>query len=339
MPTELFESTGGIDPDAFSADLFPSDPPSGDSAHSEESPAAVSSQGHVPPAGSSTTPATPAAAGAAADAGMSQAQYDALPKSWKKEMEAEWKTASPALRKYAHEREQQVTEGITRYRQGSDRWNQVTSPFEAIIAEYPDVNVAEILSTLASNHIQMIKASPAERRTHAMALARGYGVDLTPQQAQAVVDGAAQAAPSTPQVDGFSPGQLAQLERTFGPVLATVKQNSAFVQKQLEDSANAEVDKFFSDPKNEFVNDVANDILSIIKKGQATSLPEAYELAIMRNPEVKGRYLQSLALKATPPAANLPKLPNVKSSATPIRPAKAGSIDDTIDGVIKKHFG
>ena len=336
---DTFESTGGIDPAAFSADLFPSEDSSEASEHRDESSAAVSSPEHsTPPEASTTPPATQAAAGAAADAGMSQAQYDALPKSWKKEMEAEWKAASPALRKYAHEREQQVTEGITRYRQGSDRWAQVTSPFEAVIAQYPNVNIAEILSTLASNHIQMIQATPEQRRAHAMALARGYGVDLSPQQAQAVVNEAAQTPAAAQPATGFSPAQMEILQTNFGPAFEAVRKTSAYVEQQIADAANQEVDKFFSDPKNEFVNEVTEDILVLIKTGKAASLSEAYELAVMRNPNVKGRYLQSLAAKANPPGALLPKLPNVKSTATPVRSKKPATIDDTIDSVIAKHY-
>ena len=334
---DTFEATGGIDPAAFSADLFPADTPSGDSEPSEGGPQAVSSDGRTPPSESSTPAPTQAAEGAAAQAGLSAAEYDALPKSWKKEMEAEWKAASPALRKYAHEREAQVTEGISRYRQGADQWSRVTSPFAEVVKAYPDVNISEILATLASNHIQMIQATPEQRRVHAMALARGYGVDLTPAQAAAAADaGAAVAAGNTP--DDFSPGQMQRLQSAFGPAFEAVRKTSAYVEQQIATSASAEVDKFFSDPKNEFVNEVADDILALIKTGKAEGLPEAYELAVMRNPAVKGRYPASLAAKNAPPAASRPKLPNVKSTPTVPRSVKPATIDDTIAGVIAKHF-
>jgi len=340
-PNEDFAATNGIDPDAFGASLFDSPEPR------DESSRAVSSPEHSTPSGESSTPpaadvkTTPVPEGAE-NAGITQEAWDALPKSWRKDMEASWKTATPEVRKYVHERETQIQHGINQYRSGADNWNKVVSPFQEVLREYPDANITEILSTLANNHLQMVRASPAERVQHALALARGYGVELTVKQAQALAEnvaegGAPQAA--TPQAEGFSPSQLAYLERTFGPVVANARQSAEYVQSQLQTAAEAEVDKFFSDPKNEFVHEVGNDILAIMQARQAKNLAEAYEIAVLRNPAVKPRYVASLAAKSAPPPSSAPTLPNVKSSATPIKaPKKTGSIDDTIADVIAKHY-
>lgn len=317
-----FESTGGIDPTTFGESLFSSvedkepSTPSGDSSDGlpAELPRAVEGSPIEAPAG------------------ISQSAWDALPKSWKREMENEWKTTPESMRKYVHEREQQVTEGITGYRQGHDSWNRVTQPFQAIMAEYPNANPQEILATLAQNHIQMVRATPAERRTHALALARGYGVDF--ETAAAVVD--AQANNQAPQT--FSPGQLAELNRIMGPSMQDSRESANFVKQQQSQTATAEVDKFFSDPANAYVNEVAGDILELMKNGRATSLSEAYELAVLRNPEVKARYFTDMATKSAVPPTLASKLPNVKSSATPKGKAKAGTMDDTIAEVIARNY-
>jgi hypothetical protein len=331
-----FESTGGVDPAAFAADLFPPATTSSETAaNTGEGHTAVSS-GTPEPSAAVSTP-TPAAEGAAAQAGMTEDQYAALPKSWRKEMEADWKTASPAIRKYAHEREQQVTEGITRYRNDATSWSKVITPFQTILAEYPDVNPAEILSTLASNHLAMVRASPTERAQHAMALARGYGVELTAKEAAQVA--AAGEATAQASQDGFTPAQIEQLNRMLSPVLAPIAKNTEFVNKQLSDAATREVDAFFSDAKNEFVNEVANDILQLMQTGKVESLAEAYELAVMRNPEVKAKYLTKLATLAAPAPTTAVKLPNVKSSATPARKGeKPATMDETMNAVIAKHY-
>lgn len=343
MPGEVkeFESTGGIDPTAFAADLFPSnnEPPEPSGKPAE----AVSSPADTPPSGGSpSADTTPAASAAAANAGMSQETYDALPKAWRKEMEAEWKGMSVGARKYVYEREKQAQDGISFYKPGAENWGRVVDPFKDVIAQYPDANLPEILSTLANNHLMMLRSTPEQRREHAIALARGYGVDLTPQQAQAAVNAGAAVADQAgvpPQPDGFSPAQIKILERTFGPLLQTVQHTSQFVNKQLSDAAQVEVDKFFSDKNNEFVNEVAEDILSLIKNNQARNLLEAYEIAVMRNPEVKAKYLTALAKKSTPPPSTASNLPNVKSSATPISQSKPLTIDQTVDSVIRKHYG
>lgn len=332
-PADEFESTGGIDPQAFAADLFPA-PSSEGAANSDEGHTAVSSGTPESSAALSTPPVTTEAAeGAAADAGLTADQYAAMPKAWRKEMEAEWKTASPGVRKYVYEREQQVTEGISRYRAGSESWNKVMTPFQSILSEYPDVNPAEILSTLAANHLAMVRATPAERAQHAMALARGYGVELTAKEA------AQAAAAGEVAADDFTPGQLARLQQMLGPVLAPIAKTTEFMNKQLAASAESQVDAFFSDTKNEYVNEVADDILQLMQTGKVESLAEAYEMAVMRNPAVKAKYLAKLAAATTPVPSKAETLPNVKSSSTPPRGAKPGTMDDTMQAVLAKHYG
>lgn len=320
MPGEndLFESTAGIDPVEFGSSLFE---PSG---HSEGGDAGVSPAERTSPPEGSPVPAE-------APAGVTQAEWDVLPKAWKKEMEAQWKTATPEFRQYVHEREKQVTDGISRYSASAQNWAKVTQPFEAIMQEYPDADPATILATLAQNHIRMVKSTPDERRQHAAALARGYGVEF--ENAVAKEENG-----QAPQIDGFTQQQIDTLNRTFGPMIHSAKQSSDYMQNQVRTAANAEVDKFFSDPKNTYVNEVADDILSLMKKGQAESLTEAYEIAILRNPAVKARYIASLAAQNAGTASTASKLPNVKSSATPRSPGKSASIDDTIDAVIAKHY-
>ena len=313
-----FESTGGLDPAAFAADLFPKEP----SAPSEGSPAAVSPPEHTPPAEGSPTPA---ADGAAAQAGLTPEAYDALPKSWKREMEADWKLASPAVRKYVHQRETQVTEGISGYRANAESWSKAMAPFQEALRQHPDMNMSEILATLGSNHVKMLSATPAERREHAIALARGYGVDF------------GTAITGQPAED-LTPAQQAYLDRKLAPLMGSVQQSHDFVSKQIQDTATKDVDTFFSDPKNEFVNEVGEDILGIMQKGQAQSLAEAYQLAVLRNPTVRPKFIASLTPKSVPPPSNASKLPNVKSSATPRSPSKAGSMDDTINSIVAKHY-
>ena len=160
MPGE-FESTGGIDPTDFASDLFPDTLKTAAPETSEPSSAAVSSPDHTSPSGAAPSTAQEAS-------GLTPAAWDAMPKSWKKEREADWKEIKPSARQYIHEREQQVTQGISQYRGAAEQWNKVVSPFSDILAQYPDANMVEILSTLAANHMQMIQATPAERRAHAL---------------------------------------------------------------------------------------------------------------------------------------------------------------------------
>lgn len=331
MPSpDDFEKTGGIDPAAFAADLFPA-AKSEPAEHSAANPEVVSpSAAAAPSAGS--PPSTPVPAAAPVE--MTQAAWDALPKAWKKEMEAEWKGLPETTRKYVHDRESQVTRGMGQYRSAAENWNKVAAPFESLRDQFPDANLTEILSTLANNHLQMVRATPEERRQHALALARGYGVDFA--EAKAAVD--AGTAPSPPGQDGFTPAQVRALQELLGPLVETTKQTSAFVNKQTEQATQNEVDKFFSDPKNEFAEEVAADILDLLKSGRVRDLGEAYQLAVLQNPGVKVKYLQKLMAEAAPKPTSASKLPNLKPAATPPSPAKPRTMDDTFAAVLEKHY-
>lgn len=308
------ESTGGIDAEAFGASIFEPSGPSDSNNGDVSSPELAAT-----PEGSSPAPAA-------------LAEWDSLPKSWKQDMGETWKTATPEFRKYVYERENQMRDGISSYKSNATSWENATAPFKELMERYPEADSAKIMATLANNHVRIAQGSPEEKRSHLMALARGYGVDF--EQARAAVD--AQGVPAP--VEGFTDAQLRILNDRFGPALRTIEDNSRFVDSQRTEAASKEVDKFFSDPKNEFVNEVADDILGLMKKGQVKDLSEAYEFAVMRNPAVKARYFASLAAAANPPASNASKLPNVKSAATPRNgSAKPQTIDETIAAVMSKY--
>jgi hypothetical protein len=248
-----------------------------------------------------------------------------MPKSWRKEMEAHWTSTTPEVRKYVHEREQQAFRGIQQYARGNENWTKLVKPYEQVLQENPDIDPVEMMSGLARNHLILTRGTPEQKRQLFQAMQKHYGLD-----------GAAPASgqPQTP----FTPEQLAFLNRTLGPVMQHTQASISEARQRQLAEATSSVDRFFSDPQNEFAEDVGQDMLEILKKGQTTDLTEAYELAIMRNPEVKAKFLAKLASKAAPAAANPPAL-NVKSSTTPATPSKPGSIDDTMAAITKKHYG
>jgi hypothetical protein len=270
------------------------------------------------PAGETTpiveTPAAPAAE-----------PWQAMPKSWKKEMEAHWGTMTPEQRQYVHHREEQAFRGIQQYARGHEAWSKITEPYQEILSQHPDVNPVELMGGLARNHFLLSQGTPQQKRAMLDAMAQHYGIDLG-QPAPA-------AAPSP-----FTPEQTAMLQKLLGPVVQQTQSYAESVRQGRVAEAQKAVDTFFSDPQYEFSGEVGQDMLDLLKKGRATDLPEAYELAVMRNPEVKAKYLAKLASQANgqpKPAATL----NLKSSTTPARQPKPASMDETMDAIVKKHYG
>lgn len=315
MPTPFEEAAGGNTPGST-----PSLPALGDSSQENSGEQSVS----LPSGSGEGSPPSPA-----------PAAWDSLPRSWKKDYETHWGSLPPEVRQYIHTREEEVRNGISAYRGGHERWTKAIQPFESVLQQHPDVDPVQLVQVLAQNHLALVQGTPQQRKDLLLQVAKHYGVDFA-QAANAASGG--QPSPGAQPAAGFTPEQMQMLQQMLGPMYEQVRTALSFTQEQRVAEAKTSVDKFFSDPKNVYAEDVAQDMLQILQARKAETLEEAYELAIMRNPEVKARYLADLAAKANP-GNNPPPATNLKSSPTPAEPPKPKTMDDTIDAVIRKHYG
>lgn len=260
--------------------------------------------------------------------------WDAVPKSWAQEVHSHWEKVSPEVRQYIHKRETDVEKGIRTYSEGHQRWQRL----HGVLAPHadPDTDVTGLYETLAQNHVALVKAEPAQRRAMLAQLAKAYGVDFA-TAAEAHARGG----------EGAEDGRLTRaqveelLEQRLTPLQRRIQEGDRAAQQEHARRVQAAVDAFFSDPKNEFVSEVAPQMLDLIQKEGIRDLQRAYELAILSVPEVKAKYLAKLAAEAgggqgggKPPGD--PR--NIKSDAGGAPPDKPGTIDETMAGVISKYY-
>ena len=256
----------------------------------------------------------------------------AMPKSWKKENQPIWEKMPAEAQTYWQEREGQFFKGIQQYKAGHDLWGMLVQPYSQMLQANPSVNVVELMQGLMNVHLELMdqNGDPARKAQIAQVLLSQYGINLSGQ--------------SQPQNDAALL-RLQNLEREnlemkqFIKDFRTNEYNSG-VNKNLET-----VNTFFADPKNKYVNDVGNDILHLIKTGAAKDLPTAYEMACWANPVVRAKLI---AEQNTPQNANTRNTPqrdknsgqfvNVDASDGKPFKAKPGTMDDTINTVIAKHF-
>lgn len=230
-----------------------------------------------------------------------------LPKAWKKEMEAYWKTAPKELREYAHLREADVSRGIQMYRDGHERWNKLLTPYQEVLQQYPDVDPVQLLNGLMQSHLRLSFGTPAEKREMVKHLLQAYQVQMD--------DTASPPSAIPPELDS----RLSRLEQD------RAAEQRATVMRTVE--------AFFADPKNEFAKDVAEDILPLVQKGH--SLEDAYSIAIWRNPATRAK----LIAKETAGTASAAGKLNVGNDpeAQPPAPRK-GTMEDTMKSIMSKHF-
>lgn len=234
----------------------------------------------------------------------------ALPKAWRKEMEAHWSTLPPALQDYVYEREADVSRGIQMYRDGHENWSQLLAPYRSMLDQVPDLNPREFLNNLMQSHLRLLSGTPEQRAAYAQHLLKEYQIDL-----------GATPAPGTEQFAALQ-SRLDLLEQ-------------GNKQAQLN-SALAHVNAFFSDAKNEFAPELAGDILDLIKRGY--DLPSAYEHAKWTNPTVRAKLLARQQQPAPGAAALNAGARDVRRPPPPA-PRKSASLDDSIDAIAAEVTG
>lgn len=251
-----------------------------------------------------------------------------MPKAWKKEKETVWSALPREAQEYLTAREADVVKGFGEYSSSHKNWTELTSPFQQVLQQYPDVNPVQVLQTLFRNHLAMVQGSPEEKAARAKALLQGYGLDPA-----VLVGGNSPQPGATPSA---LPPEIAhrlqkvdQLERSL--VEFQQRQQQAAIAEQTK-----VVEAFASDPKNEFYSEVENDILRFLQTGAAKDLAEAYELACYANPAVRAKLIAKTT-QQTPEPKEKPL--NVQGSAegTPAS-RKPKTISDTIDDVVKRHY-
>ena len=204
-----------------------------------------------------------------------------------------WGDTPQAVKEAIAKREEDYSKGIQMYASGAQRaqqMDQALQPFQqffAINGNNPPQVIRDVLGTAAT--LQM--GSPQQKAAAAFQLIQSFGVDIG--MLDQMLAGEAPAPGAAPAPQQVTPVDVQQ----------AVQQ--ALAQQQNEQSREAissEIAAFAADPKNEFFNDVRNDIADIMdaaaRHGQPMTLAKAYERACQLHPQISG-ILQARAADAT----------------------------------------
>jgi hypothetical protein len=253
-------------------------------------------------------------------------EWDNLPRSWTRDVEPHWKATPAEIRQFIHRREADVERGIRGYADHAGRYDKLHGVFKDVIQQHPDFDVPGVYENLAQNHLALLRAEPEQRHAMFLRMAEYYGLDFA--------NAAAGGQPSA----GLSAAQRAEVERLMAPVAGFVQNQTAAQQAAREQAAAKAVDAFFSDPNNKYIKEVAPDVAEIIKSSQgAVNLKGAYEMACIRNPAIKAKYLADLTATAAGGSPTAGGHLEVKSSpGGTASPGKPRTIDETIDAEVAR---
>ena len=246
-----------------------------------------------------------------------------LPQSWKKDMEDKWGSLDPQMQDYIEQREAQMREGLEKDRGDSNlgrTMRDVMSPYSEMLKSQ-GIDETAMVRNLMNAHYKISTADPATKASLFQQLKQSYGIE----------DG-------VESPTGIDPALKAMQDRLNG--LET--HISASHERTLQEArtrVESDVESFASDPKHEFFDEVAEQIIPLINAGY--ELEDAYQNAIWLNPVTRQKEIDrtskeaaekaSLEAKQEVEKARKAKSANVRgrdTNRTPTEPT--GTMEDTM---------
>jgi len=253
------------------------------------------------------------------------------PASWAKDKHDLWSTLSADVQEYIEMREKQAADGMNGFKEAREYSNaiqQTIAPFREMLQTH-GVNEVEAIGNLFQWN-QALQSGTLEQRQQAL-IALGNDLGLIPREGQ-------------PQVDP----RTQELQQRLDRIERQEKQREQYTYRQNYQKVAAEVEAFAADPAHEHFEDVADDVILLLKTG--IDLKDAYDKAVWANPitraKEQARLLESetkkLAGKNTLEAKNA-----IKAKSTNVKPVRSnkasesplGSMEDTMLETLKALRG
>lgn len=189
------------------------------------------------------------------------------PKSWAKDQHETWRKIPKEAQDYIEHREKQMLEGLGVYKEYADFGRQVEtviSPYKQMF-DQSGVDVNTGLKYLLNAQSILSYGSTEQKTQELQRIARQYGVNLGAPEQQAQID---------PNVKALQ-DQISQIQ-------SGLTQRQQYELQQVQARTLNEVEAFASDAAHPYFDDVADDIVAMIKTG--ADLQSAYEKAVWANP-------------------------------------------------------
>lgn len=205
------------------------------------------------------------------------------PNSWKPEEREEWSKMSAAQQAAVLRREREIDQGLrtsAEARRFHEEFNQMVQPFQAMI-QAENSNPVQAVRNLFATAYGLRNAPPPQKAQIVAQIVKNFGVDVNLLDS-ALVGALPPPNPVLQQVEQMVEQRLAPL-REF----EQLRQQST---QRVQDEVANELETFSQDPKNEFFEDVRDDIADILeinaRRGRKMTLQDAYDRAIMQHPTI-----------------------------------------------------
>lgn len=254
-----------------------------------------------------------------------------VPKSWPTEMRDHWGKTPREVQDYWSKREKQMIEGLEQYKQDATMartYKDIVAPFAPIL-QAQGLDAPQAVHYLLNAHKRLTQGSLESRAAAYQELGQSLGLQQSTQAQQQ----------DQPPIDR----NMLALQQE----MAAIKQDLVARQNAEYQAAytkvSQDVDAFASDKAHPYFNDVADDIVLLLKTG--LPLQEAYERAVWANPLTREKEVQARLLTESSKrqeTARLNALPKARAARANIRGVdssrspkeKLGNMEDTIKSTL-----
>ena len=227
----------------------------------------------------------------------------------------------------AERRESDFHKGLSDFKSHSERAKQ----YDAAIAPYQQhlqrlgVDAPTAIQALMKADVTLRTSDPATKAQYFAQLAREYGIDLGQVQ---------QPTPQDPQT-AYLMNQLNELRQT-----QQMWQNQ--IQQQEQMKAQQELQLFGSAERPHF-DAVRNDMADLLETGKATTLQEAYDMAVWMRPDVRQSLIDQQLADAQRKALAQAQQQRAKTAAGSVKgssPSSAGNqpVNGSLSDILRAQF-
>jgi len=308
-----FDLTGAVD--SISSDLgLAGEAPAGDDSTDLGAPPPETSA----PANVASTPAGPAPT----------PELPPAPRSWRKEAAETWAALPEQARNEVLKREEDILRGIEGYKATSafgERMQAAIQPFQQYFQQV-GVPPEQMFNSLMSAHMFLSNGAPEQKMAVFQKLAADYGIDL----------GQAQAAPA-----GAPDPQVQELRRAVQQLGGQLHGMTQAQHRAVFETNLKQVTEFSQHPDHPHFEEVADIIATMMEKGIAKNLQEAYDKAVWQHEGTRAKVIEKMMkdaetkrqqeAKDRTAAARRATSANIAARDRAGKPtAQLGTIDDTL---------
>ena len=209
------------------------------------------------------------------------------PASWKPEVREHWKNLPAPVREEVERRERDFAVAIQRNSEAAkfgDHISHVLRPFEAVM-QMEGASSVEAIHGMAVTAATLRMGTPQQKAKMAAKIVSDYDIDI--EMLDSALAGEDMPNPEQNKLMEMIEARLKPVQEFMTTSQRTRQDQTA----QRNTQVDTEISAFASDPKNEFFNDVREDMGDLVemahRRGRRMTIDEAYQIAISARPDLK----------------------------------------------------